>query len=196
MAKRYQTYKDFWPYYLSEHRKPNTRRLHFLGTASVIAAPILAAATGQLWLLAAMPLMGYGPAWIGHFGVEKNKPATFTYPLWSLISDFRMFGKWASGGLEKEFKKHGLDYTGKTKRVPIGELIDSKDDKPENNPAPKKNCDNDCGCKPGNDKIEKAAEKAREDFNKCCGNKDENGYCSGPGPHSCGGDKPKPPKPS
>jgi len=87
---RFGSFEEFWPYYLSEHWKPVTRALHFAGTACVCACLLLAAARSPWWLLAA-PFAGYSFAWIGHFFVEKNRPATFTYPLWSLRGDFRMF---------------------------------------------------------------------------------------------------------
>ncbi len=81
------TYRDFWPYYLQEHARPATRNLHFLGTGLALACLLAALATGKSWLGLVALLAGYGPAWIAHFFVEKNRPATFTYPLWSLVSD-------------------------------------------------------------------------------------------------------------
>jgi len=90
MAPRLTTYEEFWPYYVSEHARPATRALHVLGTSLVIATLAAAVLLSPSWLLAA-PVAGYAPAWIAHFFVEKNRPATFTYPLWSLRGDFRMF---------------------------------------------------------------------------------------------------------
>jgi hypothetical protein len=90
MDSRPATYEEFWPYYVSQHLKPSTRALHFFGTSLVVASLALAVLDSPRWLLAA-PLGGYGPAWIGHFFFEHNRPATFTYPLWSLRGDFRMF---------------------------------------------------------------------------------------------------------
>ena len=83
------TYEDFWPYYVSQHRHPVNRRLHFAGTTCALACLVAAAATP--WFLAAAPFAGYGFAWAGHFFFEKNSPATFGYPLWSLRADFRMY---------------------------------------------------------------------------------------------------------
>jgi hypothetical protein len=90
MSERYQTFEAFWPFYVSQHRDPVCRALHFVGTTLVLACVGLAIARSPWWLLAS-PLAGYGFAWIGHFGFEKNRPATFTYPLYSLRGDWRMY---------------------------------------------------------------------------------------------------------
>lgn len=91
MEREFQTFREFYPYYLEEHAKTGTRVMHFIGTFLVIAVLIFALAT-QRWIwLAAIPVLGYGFAWVGHFFIEKNKPATFKYPLYSLGSDFVMF---------------------------------------------------------------------------------------------------------
>ena len=109
MAERtYTTFEDFWPYYLREHSGRRTRALHYAGTALVIAAAIALAVTGNWWWLLAMPLAGYGFAWFAHFFVEKNRPATFTYPWWSLRSDFRMFFLAVSGRLEPHLRAAGV----------------------------------------------------------------------------------------
>jgi hypothetical protein len=102
------TYRAFWPYYLQEHAKPATRAIHYAGTALAIATLIAAIATQIWWLLIAVPIAGYLFAWIGHFFIEKNRPATFTYPFWSLYSDFRMFALWLCGRMEGELKRHGI----------------------------------------------------------------------------------------
>lgn len=88
---RYQTFADFYPFYLSQHRNPICRCLHFIGSALVLCVPILAWLEGNPWLLLVMPVVGYGFAWVGHAFFEHNKPATFTYPLYSLIGDWVMF---------------------------------------------------------------------------------------------------------
>lgn len=108
MSERKSSYAEFWPYYLQEHAKPETRAIHYIGTALVIAIAIFAIATQRWMLLFAMPLAGYFFAWIGHAFIERNRPATFTHPLWSLISDFRMFFLWVSGRLGPELRKAGL----------------------------------------------------------------------------------------
>ena len=85
------TYGEFWPLYLREHAHPLNRRLHFLGTSIALALIIAAIALADPRYLIGAVLSGYGFAWIGHFFIEKNRPATFTYPLWSFISDWRMW---------------------------------------------------------------------------------------------------------
>ncbi len=91
MKKKYQSLKEFYPYYLSEHQNPTSRLLHFVGTGLVLVVLVLAIALENYSWLAGIPLLGYGFAWVGHFFFEKNKPATFTYPFYSLASDFLLF---------------------------------------------------------------------------------------------------------
>ena len=91
MEKKYQSLKEFYPYYLSEHQNPTSRLLHFVGTGLVLVVLVLAIALENYSWLAGIPVLGYGFAWVGHFFFEKNKPATFTYPLYSLASDFLLF---------------------------------------------------------------------------------------------------------
>ncbi len=101
---RYRRFEDFWPFYLREHQRPATRALHYAGTTSVIALAGAAAATRSWWPLALLPVAGYGFAWTAHFAVERNRPATFTYPLWSLRADFRMWRLWVTGRLGRELQ--------------------------------------------------------------------------------------------
>ncbi len=91
MEKRYETLKEFYPYYLTEHSNFTSRAFHFVGTGLFIGLTIYASIIGPVWLLALAPVCAYFFAWIGHFVFEKNKPATFKYPLLSLVSDFIMF---------------------------------------------------------------------------------------------------------
>lgn len=89
--ERIKTYQEFYRFYLSEHRVKTCRRLHFVGTFLVFIMAFIAIISENAWLWLVVPLMGYGFAWVGHYFFEKNQPATFKYPLWSLISDFKMF---------------------------------------------------------------------------------------------------------
>jgi len=89
--KRFKSLKEFYPFYLTEHQNPTCRKLHFMGTALLFFILGYALIT-QRWLaLAFIPIVGYGFAWVGHFFFEKNRPATFQYPVWSLASDFILF---------------------------------------------------------------------------------------------------------
>ncbi|HEY3817009.1 MAG TPA: DUF962 domain-containing protein [Polyangiaceae bacterium] len=91
MQESIDSFDDFWPHYVHAHRNPINRALHYTGTTAVLGTVVTAAVTlNPAWLLLA-PVVGYGPAWIGHFVFEKNKPATFQHPLWSLRGDFRMY---------------------------------------------------------------------------------------------------------
>ncbi len=105
MAKHFQTYQDFWPFYVSQHRNRLCRNLHFLGTSLVLLMLVLAVMNLNAWLLLAMPVFGYGFAWVGHFYAEKNRPATFTYPIWSLMGDFQMFYFMCQGRMDEEVRR-------------------------------------------------------------------------------------------
>jgi hypothetical protein len=100
--RRFDSYEEFWPFYVREHSDKTNRRLHFVGTSGTIACWIAAVVKRDPKFLLYSALSGYGGAWIGHFFFQKNKPATFKYPLWSLISDFRMYGKILNGTMEGE----------------------------------------------------------------------------------------------
>jgi hypothetical protein len=107
-TEKYTSFEEFWPFYLREHSHPLNRALHFVGTTGVIACAAGAVLTANPMLLLAAPVCGYGFAWVGHFIVEKNRPATFTYPLWSLRADFKMYGKTLTGKLRAELDKAGV----------------------------------------------------------------------------------------
>lgn len=89
--ERYRSFQSFYPYYLSEHENPTCRRLHFVGSLLTLVVLAWALATQNWLLLLLLPVIGYGFAWVGHFFFEHNKPATFTYPLYSLAGDWVMF---------------------------------------------------------------------------------------------------------
>ena len=105
MNQRYQSLKEFDSYYLTEHSQLSTRRLHFTGTALFLLILIVSIATAHWKILILAPIAGYGFAWVGHFFFEKNKPATFKYPLYSLASDFIMFFHFVTGQLSDRLKK-------------------------------------------------------------------------------------------
>ncbi|MBX6367835.1 MAG: DUF962 domain-containing protein [Rhodospirillales bacterium] len=107
--ERIASYEEFWPFYLRQHRKPWTRRAHYLGTAAGTLLLLAGAASRDWRLLAAAPVVGYACAWIGHFGIEGNRPATFGHPLWSLYSDFRMLALWLAGRLGPELDAAGVE---------------------------------------------------------------------------------------
>ena len=100
-----ETFEQFWDYYVGEHRKKSTRIFHFVGTTAAMACAATGLLTKRRWLLLVAPVLGYGPAWISHFFIEKNKPATFKYPLWSLQADFVMWWKMLSGQMQAEVER-------------------------------------------------------------------------------------------
>ncbi len=104
-TKKYESMEEFWPFYLSEHQNLTNRRLHFIGSASALfwIAGAIYKKKPSLLLLAL--LNGYGGAWIGHFGFEKNKPASFKQPLKSFICDWRMFAAILTGKIDQEMEK-------------------------------------------------------------------------------------------
>jgi hypothetical protein len=105
-ADRIQTYREFWPFYLGEHSKPATRWFHFVGTHLGVACLAVGLATRNWTWLLGWPLASYSFAWVSHFFIEKNRPATFTYPLWSLISDYRMVAYMWAGKIGSEVARH------------------------------------------------------------------------------------------
>jgi hypothetical protein len=97
--ERYRSFGDFYPFYLSEHSNKVSRRLHFTGTSIAVALLITAAITQRWWLIAVALVQGYAFAWVGHYFFERNKPATFRYPAFSLMGDWRLWWEILTGKL-------------------------------------------------------------------------------------------------
>jgi hypothetical protein len=102
---RMQSFEEFWPYYVGEHRDPRCRALHYVGTTLALGTVATAALTLNPGWLLLTPVVGYAPAWIGHFVIEKNRPATFKYPVWSLRGDFKMLSLALQGKMADEVER-------------------------------------------------------------------------------------------
>jgi hypothetical protein len=102
---RYKSFSEFWPYYVAEHSKPATRLLHLIGTTAGILLLIYLIAIGKWWLFFLGFVPGYGGAWLGHFLIEKNRPATFKYPLWSFMGDYKMIALMLTGRMGSEVER-------------------------------------------------------------------------------------------
>ena len=111
MTGQPSTYREFWPFYLREHANPRSRGLHYLGSTLALAALAAFFVTRAWPFLLVAPIAGYGFAWLGHFLIEGNRPATFRRPLWSLASDYRMLALWASGRLGPHLVRAGVSPT-------------------------------------------------------------------------------------
>lgn len=109
MPEKFNSFRDFYPYYLKEHSNKTCRLLHVIGTSLVFIIALIALLLQSFWLLLLIPIAGYGFAWVGHFFFEKNKPATFKYPLWSLGSDFKMYFAIISGKLSIDSSRDSFD---------------------------------------------------------------------------------------
>ncbi len=107
--KKYRDFKSFYPYYLTEHSNVKNRILHFLGTFLLLGCFVTGIVTGKWGLFILIPIIGYGFAWVGHYFIEKNKPATFKYPLYSLASDFVMFWHMLTGQIKKKMENANVN---------------------------------------------------------------------------------------
>lgn len=102
---RITNYTDFWDFYVQEHSQPLTRLLHFIGTSLGIILLVWFIARGTWYYFPLCFISGYAFAWVSHFFVERNKPASWTYPLWSFISDYKMMWYMLTGKMSAEIKR-------------------------------------------------------------------------------------------
>lgn len=102
---RLQSFEEFWPFYVREHSQPANRVLHFIGSTLGIVCLAETFLTGNLWLIPLGLLLGYGFAWTGHFFIERNKPASFKYPLWSFRADWKMWSLMLVGRMAPEVRR-------------------------------------------------------------------------------------------
>lgn len=141
--REFSSFEEFWPYYVREHRKKSTRVVHFVGTTAALACVAGGILTRRKWLLAVAPVVGYGPAWASHFFLEKNKPATFTHPVWSLRGDMKMWWMMVRRQMDAEVERvlaeepdapapHATDETPGHAR----ENADGDDESPASGPRP------------------------------------------------------------
>ncbi|WP_285258915.1 DUF962 domain-containing protein [Halopseudomonas bauzanensis] len=96
-TREFRSFAEFYPFYLSEHSNDTSRRLHYIGSTLVLLILLWALVSGNFWWLLALPVAGYGFAWVGHFFFEKNRPATFKYPLYSFMGDWVMLRDMLTG---------------------------------------------------------------------------------------------------
>jgi hypothetical protein len=108
MAERFSTFGEFWPFYLREHAQPATRAVHVAGTWTAVTVLLFGLLVGPWWLVLVALVVGYGAAWVSHMAIERNRPATFTYPTWSLLADLRLAWLAATGRLTAELRRNGL----------------------------------------------------------------------------------------
>jgi hypothetical protein len=98
----FKSFAEFWTFYVAEHSRPGTRALHAVGTITSTALLVALLINGKWWWLPLAFVIGYGAAWIGHFFVEHNRPATFRHPLWSFLADYKMVALILTGRMNKE----------------------------------------------------------------------------------------------
>ena len=104
-TKDIQSFEEFWPFYVREHSRKATRTLHFAGTTVAGLTALAAIALRRPALVPVALVAGYGPAWFSHFFIEKNKPASFKYPLWSFAADWVMWSKILTGKMDAEVER-------------------------------------------------------------------------------------------
>ncbi|MGZ3424460.1 MAG: Mpo1-like protein [Polyangiales bacterium] len=106
MADDIKSFEEFWPHYVRAHSSKGNRRLHFVGTSTALGLAAYGVLARKLWPFLVAPVVGYGCAWIGHFFIEGNVPATFGHPAWSLKADFVMWKKILDGTMDAEVEKY------------------------------------------------------------------------------------------
>ena len=104
--REFHSFQDFWPFYVGAHRRPICRILHYCGSFGALALIAVAVATQNWWWLIGAPIVGYGFAWVGHFRYERNLPATFDYPLYSVLADFKMLALGVTGRMGAEVERY------------------------------------------------------------------------------------------
>ena len=104
-ADRHKSFAEFWPYYVREHGHPVNRALHFAGSTLGLVCMIATLVMGNFWFIPLGLVIGYGFAWTGHFFIERNRPATFKYPLWSFRADWKMWSLMLVGRMEPEVRR-------------------------------------------------------------------------------------------
>ncbi len=105
MNRAPSNYVEFWDFYVQEHSQPLTRVLHFIGTSLGIVLLVWFIARGTWYYFPLCLVSGYGFAWVSHFFVERNKPASWTYPGWSFISDYKMMWYMMTGRMGREIRR-------------------------------------------------------------------------------------------
>lgn len=103
--ERIETYAEFWDFYVAEHSQPMTRLLHFVGTSLGLVLLFWFLKNGMFLYIPLCLVVGYAFAWFSHFVIEKNKPATFKYPFWSFISDYKMMFYMLTGKMNAEVER-------------------------------------------------------------------------------------------
>jgi hypothetical protein len=116
---RFQTFDEFWPHFVRAHENKATRTLHFAGTTGAIACITGGIVLRKPWLFALAAAVGYGPAWAAHFFIEKNRPATFDYPFWSLKAGLLMWSMILTGTMDAEVERV-ISSNGYDHREPVG----------------------------------------------------------------------------
>jgi hypothetical protein len=111
-GERFQSFDEFWPFYLSEHSQPATRWMHFFGSSVALGLGVSGFVTGSWVMFPAAVVSGYAFAWVSHFFIEKNRPATFKYPLRSFVADWKMWFMMATGRLNAELKRLNIPVNG------------------------------------------------------------------------------------